>query len=255
MTKKNVVLCIKEHAFLREELQHLKECQVRFLTFSVMTTGLILGFIIKEIGGHYASSESKGSPPSNLWWLLPLVILLPSWWIFFDKATTINRIIGYFRIIEKLILEQIAAGNFLGWESALAEYRKLGGVKEPQGSSRWKKLTGAFCLLFFRTTRHYWVIVMHIFLWLSLLCLFASLKKHIIIAFSTFKEKGLLQPILDCVFISIVKEPAFWFYIFVGVFVGFSAFRNIRILWDLVYGKYSDDLNEKFWCEVLKVVE
>lgn len=114
-------LCKKEHAFLRQELGHLKDCQIKFLTFSVMTTGLILGFISRSKTAPL--SENPNLLPGTLW-LLPLVVLLPSWWIFFDKATTITRIVGYFRVIEKIILGQKVALKFLGWESALAEFRR-----------------------------------------------------------------------------------------------------------------------------------
>lgn len=79
-----------EYTLLKHELRDLKDCQVRVLTFSIIGTGLILGFI-----GEYASKLHGSSM-----WLLPLVVLLPSWWIFFDKATIIARIVGYLRVIE-----------------------------------------------------------------------------------------------------------------------------------------------------------
>ncbi|MCK6463118.1 MAG: hypothetical protein L6Q29_04880 [Candidatus Pacebacteria bacterium] len=87
----------REHKFLRDELSSLKECQIKFLTFSVTTTGLILGFF----GKNYIPQNPPVLPGSHvssgLIWLLPLVVLTSSMVDFFDKATTITRVVDYFR--------------------------------------------------------------------------------------------------------------------------------------------------------------
>ncbi len=66
---------------LRAELHDLKTCQIQFVTFAFTASGIIL------------SLQGSISP------LIPLVIVLPTWWIFFDKAKTVSRIIG---ILSKL---------------------------------------------------------------------------------------------------------------------------------------------------------
>jgi hypothetical protein len=59
------------------------------------------------------------SPLPSAVYLYPLCVLLPSWMVFFDKATTIARIVGYYRVIEGLMLNQLRAASFPGWENAL----------------------------------------------------------------------------------------------------------------------------------------
>jgi hypothetical protein len=94
----NETLLEKEFTFLREEMRDLKTCQVQFVTFSVTGTGVLFGLV--------ALTQNKLQGVS---YLFPLTILLPSWLIFFDKAKTITRIVGYYRILEKLSLGQIDA--------------------------------------------------------------------------------------------------------------------------------------------------
>jgi hypothetical protein len=214
-------LCKKEHRFLRDELGHLKECQIRFLTFSVTTTGLILGIT----GRFRASLSSQGMDlPSGLLALLPLLVLIPSWWIFFDKATTVTRIVGYFRVIERLLLGY-TAGNFTGWESALAEYRK-----ETIGKKlRLKELAG---LLAFRTTHRYWVITYYVFLLLSAVC-------------TILGWAGISPRHLSFSLIVIVAST---------LIVLASSSYNARTLWALVYGEYSYGFHEERWKTILKIV-
>lgn len=220
---KGIKFCEKQLFSLRQELLHLKDCQVKFLTFSVITTGAIFGFI----GKHGTENISF---PFGFGWLLPLVVLLPSWWIFFDKATTFNRTVGYIRIIEKLILGQKSALNFLAWESALAEYRMttFNDVKYSQLKERLKQIVNLLC---FRIPRHYWILINYIFLLLTSFCCVAS-----------------------WLFSIASWEKIQWgTFIFACAAVAFSIFRNIRILRNLVWGKYSDNLNEERWNRILKV--
>lgn len=105
----------RERVALREELHNLKNCQITFLTSSITATGVLLG-----IATSLASKEYIG-----IIFLFPLIVLLPSWWVFFDKATTITRIVGYYRVLEGLILRHLHAANFIGWENALCKFRKL----------------------------------------------------------------------------------------------------------------------------------
>src|SRR4030067_1704674 len=165
--EKIIELAEKEHDFLRSELAHLKDCQVKFITFSVTATAIILGMIgrsnlIFPTGARFLSGEM---------WLIPLAVLLPAWWIFFDKATTITRIVGYFRLLEKIILGRSDGGNFFGWENALEEFRKQ------YTKDKFINLKELFKILSFRTTHRYWVIAYYIFFFLSLVCLIGSWKE------------------------------------------------------------------------------
>ena len=76
---------------LREELRNLKQRQLRYFTLSVAGSSLLFGL---------AESLPKGGKFGPVVLMAPLVILLPCWWTFFDKATTITRLVGYLRICE-----------------------------------------------------------------------------------------------------------------------------------------------------------
>jgi hypothetical protein len=101
---------------LRSELIHLKSFQIRIITFGITGAGIFLG-LIKEFGN---------SPQYSFF--LPLAILFPFWIIFFEKARTISRNIGFIRIQEKICL----SGNpdaLIGFETAMHKYWKDKKVK------------------------------------------------------------------------------------------------------------------------------
>lgn len=115
-TLKKKVYC-KELELLRKELRDLKDCQLKYFTLSITTTGLILG-VIARFG--------PDTTVPDIFYLLPLVplaIVLPSWFVFFDKAKTITRIVAYYRLLESLIIGNISF-NFIGWENSVALFRK-----------------------------------------------------------------------------------------------------------------------------------
>jgi hypothetical protein len=109
----------KEQAVLRAELGNLKNCQITFLTFTVTGSGLLFTF-----AANVVTSESSPFPQLGIFFLIPLIVILPFWWVFFDKATTITRIVGYYRVLEMLILDPTITASLKGWENALAHFRK-----------------------------------------------------------------------------------------------------------------------------------
>ena len=227
-----IKLCEKEHTFLRQELSHLKECQVRYLTFSITTTGIILGFV-----GKYGTSSSSSDPnlTIGLLGLLPLVVVLPSWWIFFDKAASITREVGYFRCIEKLMLGQFITNKFFGWENALREFRRLPVADNVGLLDRVSALTQIhrfFTLYFPPRTYRYWSIVNDAFICLSVLCCVAAGWN----CFATgwkWKDFGVIA--------------------FAGFSVLFAWFWNTRILYKLVWGECSYNSNENTWKSILDI--
>ncbi len=209
-----------ERTALREELHNLKSCQITFLTSSVTATGVLLG-----LATTLASSLDLG-----VIFLFPLIVLFPSWWIFFDKATTITRIVGYYRILERLILQHCRATNFVGWENALGEFRKrqtcreLNAPKNEQDNSRLARWIEIFSL---HTSHRYWVISYFTFFALSGLCVLVSITS------------------LKTAWLFVIPVPALLFLV--------SVLWNARIVWQLIYGNHSYDCNEHFWKQILGV--
>ena len=96
---------------LRNELGHLKTCQTSLFLVGVTGSGVLLGLISAINNPDYI--------PYLL--LVPLIILLPLWIIFYDKARTISRIVGFLRVQEVLAKENSQIG-LIGWESAMRKY-------------------------------------------------------------------------------------------------------------------------------------
>lgn len=138
---------------LRKELEFLKGCQVRYFVLSVTATGAVLGF---------AQKVSAGAPDIVLY-LAPLLVTLPCWWIFFDKSTTISRIVGYVRVLEDLRRSgRTDADQYVGWENALELFRSCRPplLKRIMPWCReWVKgLFAGFWALLLLTTHKYWAL-------------------------------------------------------------------------------------------------
>lgn len=211
-------ICCKEHAMLRQELHDLKECQVRFLTFSVTVTGALFGLAV---------TLAPAVPAS---FLLPLTVLIPSWWIFFDKATTITRIVGYYRILEKAILKPHSVKGFIGWENALARFREqqhAGRLGLPPGRVRKRPICRFIELIVLKTTHRYWMLIYYTFFGLSVLCLTLYLHQEVSIMLVSLAT----------------------------IIVLISAAWNAWVVSELIWGRNSYKANEILWKDILEVVE
>lgn len=98
---------------LRSEIDLLKSCQTQTVTFGLTGAGVILGL----------TNASQMDCLFPFLFLMPLLALLPFWIIFFDKARTISRIVGFIRVQERLLKQQ-SNSEFMGWELAMKLYRE-----------------------------------------------------------------------------------------------------------------------------------
>ena len=209
-----------ERSDLRHELQNLKDCQVRYFQITVTATGLLIG-----IGSQIGQERS-----SSLLLLAPLIMILPCWWIFFDKATTITRIVGYLRILETMIITNSPGSiDYVGWENSLRRFRER---QDEEGF--WRKVgnhllgiwRGLPALIPFLTTHRYWVINWYAFFVLGFLCIFLSRPSTGV---------GL-------------SSLWFWFMVLFAV----SSVHNLSILGNLVDGTYTYRNNERVWRNILR---
>lgn len=188
-TSLDIDMLQNEKTALRAEMVSLKNCQITFLTYTVTGTGALLGLAITLVG-----SSTSPFPLLGAFYLIPLTIILPFWWIFFDKATTITRIVGYYRILEELILEPEHQVKFVGWENALADFRNQYNTKSARPLierrlplrefvPRFKRqlllindtASKLFQLLLLQTSQRYWLLTYYTFLSLSFLSFSISL--------------------------------------------------------------------------------
>lgn len=223
-----------EQNALRGELQSLKNCQITFLSTSITTTGILLGF---------GATFVQQFPNLKIISLFPLVILLPAWWIFFDKATTITRIVGYYRFLECLIIEpeQNLSDLYIGWENALREFRSYSSNKlhKTQNNKHWFRKF--IKLVFLRTTHKYWVITFYTFTSLCGICIVISLAYG-----------GFFESLGKVGFFSTLTSKGYSLIYFVIFLFLLSFISNFLTMWKLIYGSNSYDFNEQKWIKILE---
>jgi len=151
---------IREINALRADIRDLKRCQVQYFTLSITGTGGILGL----------AGILKGPTLEGAVLLAPLAIILPCWLIFFDKATTITRIVGYQRVLEQLLRDPPQEKySHIGYENALAKFRA-------EEHKAWAEIRqsnptpNVFALLLLRTRHRYWIVNWYTFAILSWVC-------------------------------------------------------------------------------------
>jgi hypothetical protein len=163
----------KEMEMLRRELHDLKECQIKFVSSTPTITGFLLGvpYIFGRAGDSAASHPIK--------YLLPLLVLLPAWWVFFDKAKTITRIVGYYRVLEALACNEFQPAQFPGWERSLGIWRggaageiwksKRGEILKSKGFLGW--ILESLRAILLVVNQRYWLLAFYTFALLSVICL------------------------------------------------------------------------------------
>jgi hypothetical protein len=224
----------KELDYLRTELHDLKDCQIKFVAFAVTGTGFLFGI-----------TSIKDVPYSSL---IPLLIIIPTWWIFFDKAKTISRIIGYYRILEYLYndSENKYLEKFRGWENARTSYRKKEEEKKESLNQRIQNflkhfrssesrldLKNKLIELITLQASSYWTISYGIFFGLSLVCILIFILKIRENSINTFSGQLLSGLFFVTLIISMVV--------------------NFLTLLRLIWGKYSYDANTRIWNESFKI--
>ena len=212
-----------EQTFLRAELQELKKCQLQYFILTLASTGVIFG--LSEAFLSINKIES-------IIFLAPLVIIIPCWLTFFDKATTITRLVGYMRILE----EQLSSQNpvYFGFENALAVFRENEKTNPPKTGIRlrdWRNWGKLLSLLILRTRHRYWIVNWYTFLILSIICcilpFFFSIN---------------MNPMID------KRALLVWTSIIVVLVTVVYTYRMVA---DLIIGKYSYDNVTEFWKNIL----
>jgi hypothetical protein len=215
MDQENLIL--KERDLLKTELQALKHCQVQYFSFAITATGVIFGL----------AEKTADKPTVGLVYLIPLLLVIPLWSIFFDKASSITRIVGYMRILEDLLVGD-KRFHYQGWENALREFRKA--EKQDQYHflvepfpMMWHALCALWPLVDFRRQHCYWAINWLSFCGLGICSLYMA---HLRGADSRIS------------------------LLFAVFFVG-ACIHNADVLWNLIGGKFAYDRREKLWRTIL----
>ena len=209
-----------EKQFLREELRHLKDCQLRYIVMAVGGTGAFFAVITTGMW-----KTLSGSPElfDLFIFLVPSVFVIPSAFIFFDKARTISRIVGYFRLLEEWTTTMNSCDKYIGWEASLREWRKKNFGKRKYTSRK-------------KGTSTYWKIV-----YLSFVAIVASLLliqiAHDIDIWERLDQMERYMGVLIIILYIITAS--------------YASVHLAMMVCSLSKGEKSYDANEEKWREVL----
>jgi hypothetical protein len=246
----------EELDLLRQELFRLKECQNFFINLGFTISSGLLAYLVIGGGVVQTFSDLKTEPSINIIYLIPLVIILPIWLIFFDKATTISRIVGYYMILEQFIQGKLPQDNYLGWENSLNLLRSFnrkqekcikktaGDIKLWEDLTYFKKISYLLRTLFIQRSsiNQYRKIVFLGFFILSLMCLFFCIAPLFIWMVFTGTWPGLW---LFNHFYGLLLGIIFLYIVIV------ITKYNLKILYQLARGFHSYSANYMLWHELL----
>jgi len=128
-----------ERRWLREEILQIRADQNGYLSRSLLFTSGAIAFLFGLSGVFGGSANS--TPPLLL---IPLLVTLPSWWLFFDRECSLCRIVGYLRVLDEVDSPERRRNpstrfRFEGWERALSRFRDVQELSTPSRLSVWKR--------------------------------------------------------------------------------------------------------------------
>jgi len=230
-----VELCKNEHTNLRHEMNHLRICQMQFLSFGIAGSSMIFGLIFKEAFPLIGSFS--GRILLSLFCLIPLCLLLPSLFIFFDKAKTFNRIVGYFYWVEKILCNDVKIKKFFGWENALILFRDNINKNKEETDLSIKNISLTKILF---TNRLYWKYSFIFFTILMIICFIPAFLTIIV---------GIFDPP--------VETNIFYLFILLIVIISlltiYSILKNLVIFEQLIDGVFSDKQNKEKWGKIFEL--
>jgi hypothetical protein len=192
-------LLSQEQSLLRAELRELKKCQLQYFLVSIGATG-----------GIWSIGDKM--PIKGLGFLFPLVIVLPCWVMFFDKATSITRLAGFISLLEGRLKSRCSA--YVGYENALRTFR----VAEDKAKQRWD---------FYSLRHRYWIINWTTYFVLSMSCCALPLLFGLAVV-----DAGLLVRLVYGLSLSAVLVCTLYtFLILRSLRVGGSSYKNMAEAW------------------------
>jgi len=159
---------------LRKEVEFLKGCQLQYFLLSVTSVVAFIGLL--RLGPSDFATLENTYP----WiFLVPLMIVVPCWLIYFDKAKSIGRIVGYIMILEEFMLadDNETRSKFVGWERSLAKFRKAFVANTLRRKDNLYPLTRIeqfWRVLTLRSTNKYWTYHFYAFGSASAICVLLS---------------------------------------------------------------------------------
>lgn len=224
-----IELCRNEHLNLRHEMNHLRTCQMQFLSFGIAGSATIFGLLSRDLTSSFNTPDEKFY--FSIFFFIPLVLLIPSMFIFFDKAKTFNRIVGYYYWIERVLSDETRIPIFHGWENSLRIFRA---THKDDDKIKFKINQ---IMEVFKTNRLYWKYTFIFFTLLMVICFIPSLT-------TLATGFDVSQP--TTINLSIIV-------ILMMILTGYSIMTNAAVFFHLVEGNFSAEKNTEKWGVVLKI--
>ena len=210
----------KEYEELRADLRELKICQRQYYFIALTASGALLGLarIYPGAAGFLV--------------LAPLILLLPCWVMFFDKATSVTRMTGYLRLIEPGIKDESSEPLTTGFETSLAIFRKWDSIDA--NVKDYEKERKFFYIVPwpFSSRYRYWKLNWYTYFLISIFCC--------IFSWYWYLNNGMDESLLKILVIA-------------GIFVLMIWCATVRDLNRLVYGKSSYEHMYDSWKKSLGI--
>lgn len=247
MSEPNTEVVTQEMHTLREELRDLKSYQFRLVSIAALITGFLLSLTRVRLDANLSII------PSQSLYLLPLIIIVPSWCIFFDKTKTITRIVGYCRILEAILNGDAEAScRPVGWERSLGKFRKTSGAfikrlkkedmsRHPLGHRLRFGVWHFIQTISLVESQRYWTLAYATFLTLSAVCFWVPIKLRYPIS---------LHSVLSALHVASWTSDSFLLIVAAGL-TSYIAVFNAVVLARLMRGQHSYDFMERVWKRVL----
>ena len=217
---------------LHAELRHLKGCQLRYFSLTVLSAGIILG------------AKGVFQKPYPITFLAPLAVIIPCWLIFFDKATSITRITAYVRLLESILLGKRPEADYVGFENALKMFRATEDKESkliPKIKFSDLKLEDYVNRLSPNTRHRYWTLHWWTFTILASIC--SILPFFLGIGFNPFYSPLALVPWV-CI-VAVTLSALFTLHVLINLG---KCGENENV----IHGKFSYDAMEKLWEKVFQ---
>ncbi|WP_042706609.1 hypothetical protein [Methanomicrobium mobile] len=165
-----------EYASLRSEINQYKSGQITLFTATASATGIMLGLFV-----NLMINQKSDLFFSAILIFLPLMVILPSSWMYFEKAIKINRLEAYCTAYAKNILyTPLKDYHYLGYSEYKKEYLKTFATRESiyiknapsyiDKYQRFVKAEKALTHWIFRDDLRYWTNSFWAYLGLETIC-------------------------------------------------------------------------------------
>ena len=206
---------------LREEMLEVKKCQHQVFIFELIATGAILSFILS----YSLNILTKIQFWPLLFFLAPMIIIIPSQYLILDKGITINRICSYFKVLEDYVAS--SKSYPVPWEIGCSDFREKINKLRPAGSPNPTQGPNSFYKLSYVTTA---IITAILFFLVVIYYIYSNDSKELIL-----QNIVILGSIIAAIVVTLVHQLIWLINILSGKF----TIMAMAQLWEKIFEEYN----------------